>query len=114
MKKNGHCVSSIYDDIPQKHRDRAFKEFKEGRTRILISTFTRGSIDIYQVSIVINYDLLLNKETYIHRISGSSRVDRNGTAITFIPKGEKEQFDLIKKICNTKIEILPTDLWEIK
>ena len=100
--------------MPQKLRDRANKEFKNGSTRILISTDTRRSIDVYQVSIVFNYDLPLNKETYIHRISGYSRVGRNGNAITFITPDEHDQFDLIQKICNTKIEILPVDLSEIK
>ena len=115
MKKKGHMVSSIHSDMPQQDRDRVMKEFRSGATRVLITTdlLARG-IDVYQVSIVINYDLPLQKETYIHRIGRSGRFGRKGNAINFVTPDEKDQLDNIQKYYNTTIEALPTDLSEIK
>jgi len=115
MKKKGHMVSSIYSDMLQQDRDRVMKEFRSGATRVLITTdlLARG-IDVYQVSIVINYDIPMQKETYIHRIGRSGRFGRKGNAINFVTPDEKDQLDLIQNYYNTTIEALPTDLSEIK
>lgn len=79
MVKRGHMVSPIHSELPQVERDRVMKEFRAGATRVLITTdlLSRG-IDVYQVSIVINYDLPQQKETYIHRIGRSGRFGRKG------------------------------------
>lgn len=115
MKKKNHMVSSIHSDMQQQDRDRVMKEFRSGATRVLVTTdlLARG-IDVYQVSIVINYDLPLQKETYIHRIGRSGRFGRKGNAINFITPDEKDNLDAIQKYYNTTIEDLPTDLSEIK
>jgi len=115
MKKKGHMVSSIHSEMQMIDRDRIMKEFRSGATRVLITTdlLARG-IDVYQVSIVINYDLPQHKETYIHRIGRSGRFGRKGSAINFVTPEEKEQMEEIQKYYNTTIEALPTDLSEIK
>ena len=82
MGKRGHLVSCIHSELPQIDRDRVMNEFRAGATRVLITTdlLARG-IDVYQVSIVINYDLPQQKETYIHRIGRSGRFGRKGILI---------------------------------
>jgi translation initiation factor 4A len=79
MKKKQHMVSCMHSEMAQADRDRVMKEFRAGATRVLITTdlLARG-IDVYQVSIVINYDLPIQKETYIHRIGRSGRFGRKG------------------------------------
>jgi translation initiation factor 4A len=54
--------------MSQQERNKVMKEFRSGSSRVLISTdlISRG-IDVQQVSVVINYDLPDNKESYIHR-----------------------------------------------
>jgi superfamily II DNA/RNA helicase len=115
MTKRGHMVSAIHSELPQSERDRVMKEFREGATRVLITTdlLARG-IDVYQVSIVINYDLPQQKETYIHRIGRSGRFGRKGNAINFVTPDEKEDLENLQKYYGTTIEALPTDLSEIK
>lgn len=114
MKKRGHMVSSIHSNMLQIDRDRVMKEFRSGATRVLITTdlLSRG-IDVYQVSIVVNYDLPREKETYIHRIGRSGRYGRKGNAINFVTTDEKEELENIQKFYDTTIEALPTDLSEI-
>lgn len=60
-------------------------EFRGGKSRVLIVTdiWSRG-IDVQQVSLVINYDLPINRENYLHRIGRSGRFGRKGVAINFV------------------------------
>ena len=115
LKKKGHMVSSIHGDLKQIERDNVMRDFRSGATRVLITTdlLARG-IDVYQVSLVINYELPREKETYIHRIGRSGRFGRKGNAINFVTPTEKDELEAIQKFYNTTIEALPTDLSELK
>ena len=66
-------VSCMHGDMPQKEREAIMAEFRNGDSRVLISTdvWARG-LDVQQVSLVINYDLPNNRENYIHRIGRSA------------------------------------------
>jgi translation initiation factor 4A len=115
MTKKGFIVSAIHSDLPQQDREKVMREFRTGATRVLITTdlLARG-IDVYQVSLVINYDLPRQKETYIHRIGRSGRFGRKGTAINFVAPEDKEDLEALQKFYNTSIEELPSDLSSIK
>jgi len=115
MTKKSFVVSAIHSDLQPQEREKVMREFRNGASRVLVSTdlMARG-IDVYQVSLVINYDLPRLKETYIHRIGRSGRFGRKGNAINFVTPEEKEQLEELQKFYNTTIEALPTDLSEIK
>ena len=115
LKKKGHMISSIHGDLKQVERDSVMRDFRSGVTRVLVTTdlLARG-IDVYQVSLVINYEMPKEKETYIHRIGRSGRFGRKGNAINFVTPAEKEALEEIHKYYNTTIEQLPTDLSELK
>lgn len=83
--RNGFKVDSIHGDKTQSRRQRALRDFKENRVRILVATdvAARG-LDIDNVSHVINYDLPGNHEDYIHRIGRTGRGDKRGVALTFV------------------------------
>ena len=68
MHKKDFTVSAMHGDMDQKERDIIMRQFRSGSSRILITTdlLARG-IDVQQVSLVINYDLPSNRESYIHR-----------------------------------------------
>ena len=67
MLAKDFTVSSMHGDMEQRERDVIMKEFRSGSSRVLITTdlLARG-IDVQQVSLVINYDLPVNRENYIH------------------------------------------------
>ena len=90
------------------------KEFRTGSTRVLITTdsLVRG-IKIQTVGLVINYELPLKKENYIHRIRRASRYGRKGTAINFVSPSDAGLIKEIKEHFNTEIEEMPQDLNEL-
>jgi len=91
MVAEGHKVTSLTGTHQSGDRDQTFDDFRDGRTKVLITTnvVARG-IDILQVNLVINYDLPLNVngepdvETYLHRIGRTGRFGRKGVSINFV------------------------------
>jgi len=109
--RDEYPVSYIHGDMQTVEREKNLNDFKNGITRIMLSTdlLSRG-IDIQQLSLVINFDLPRNKETYIHRIGRSGRYGRKGTAINFITSEDIQHMKEIENFYNTKIEEMPQNL----
>jgi translation initiation factor 4A len=108
LNNNNFSVSSIHGDMTQSVRDQIVKDFRDGQTRVLITTdlLSRG-IDIQQISIVINYDIPKEIENYIHRIGRSGRYGRKGVAINFVTNYDKEKLKQIESYYSTEIQELP-------
>ena len=89
-------------------------QFRSGSIRILLSSdlLSRG-IDIQQLSLVINYDIPRDKETYIHRIGRSGRYGRKGVAINLIQEKEIEDLKHIESFYDTKIEEMPSNISDL-
>eukprot|EP01084_Bolivina_argentea_P207586 354144_1 len=111
MKQHDFTVSAMHGDMYQKERELIMKEFRSGSTRVLITTdlLARG-IDVYTVSLVINYDLPMNRENYIHRIGRSGRYGRKGVAINFVCDEDEPTLRDIETFYNTKIDELPMEV----
>lgn len=112
LENNGYPVSKIHGDMVQTDRDLIMKSFRNGSTRVLITTdlLARG-IDIQQVSLVINYDLPKEKEQYIHRIGRSGRYGRKGVSINFVmSQQDARQLKDIENYYSTQIEEMPMDV----
>jgi len=90
------------------------KQFRSGAVRVLITTdlLARG-IDVQQVGLVINYELPMQKENYIHRIGRAGRFGRKGTAINFVLPKDARFLKEIQDHYNTQIDEMPTDLDEL-
>ena len=114
MKKNDFTVSAIHGEMKQEERSQIMKEFRTGSSRVLITTdlLARG-IDVQQVSLVINYELPINKESYLHRIGRSGRFGRKGTAINFVTPKDAPFLKEIQEYYQTEISALPQDLSQI-
>ncbi|CAO2841697.1 unnamed protein product [Amaranthus hypochondriacus] len=114
MRNNNFTVSSMHGDMPQKERDAIMKEFRDGDTRVLITTdvWARG-IDVQQVSLVINYDLPNNRELYIHRIGRSGRFGRKGVAINFVKKDDIRILRDIEQYYSTQIDEMPMNVADL-
>lgn len=80
-------------------------EFRNGNSRVLITTDLWGrGLDVQQVSLVINYDLPVNRELYIHRIGRSGRFGRKGVAINFVKSDDLRILKDIEQYYATQID----------
>lgn len=104
-------VSFIHGDMSPSEREQAMFNFRNAKTRVLISTdlLSRG-IDIQQVSIVINYDIPSNVDNYLHRIGRSGRYGRKGVSINFATFYDKKKIKDIEEHYHIEIDTLPDDL----
>lgn len=75
----------IHNSISQKNRLERYKQFKENKARILITTkmFGRG-VDLERVNLVLNFDMPTNSNEYFHRVGRAGRFGTKGLSITFI------------------------------
>lgn len=114
MGQRNFTVSAMHGQMEQSERELIMKEFRSGSSRVLIATdlLARG-IDVYQVSLVINYDIPTNRENYIHRIGRSGRFGRKGVAINFVCEDDVRALREIEKFYNTKVEEMPMDVAEL-
>lgn len=101
-------VAVIHGDMAQSERTKIMDEFRNGVSRVLISTdlLSRG-IDIQQVSTVINYDVPQSVDNYIHRIGRSGRFGRKGTAINFVTEYDKNKIAELEAYYCTQIDPMP-------
>lgn len=85
LEEEGFPTTTIHGGLDQAERSKIVNEFRDGKTRILLTTdlLARG-IDIPEVKLVINYDLPKKHETFIHRIGRSGRFGKIGVSISFI------------------------------
>ena len=109
--EDNYPVSYISSNLPSSERKEVLNDFKSGKCRILLSTdlLSRG-IDIQQLSLVINFDIPRDKETYIHRIGRSGRYGRKGVAINLVSNDELYKVNELNKYYDTKIEEMPVNI----
>lgn len=114
LKDDGFTVAVIHGKMPPVDRSNTMRDFRNGTSRVLISTdlLSRG-IDVQQVSVVINYDMPPYQESYIHRIGRSGRYGRKGVAINFVTHDDNKKIRILQEFYNTKIEDLPNDIQNI-
>ncbi|KAJ3364424.1 Eukaryotic initiation factor 4A-III [Allomyces javanicus] len=111
MREANFTVSSMHGEMPQREREAIMNEFRQGASRVLITTdvWARG-IDVQQVSLVINYDLPLNREVYLHRIGRSGRFGRKGVAINFVKNDDVRLLRDIEQYYSTQIDEMPMNV----
>jgi len=104
----GHKAEAIHGGMSQPQRDRVMNSFRSGQTELLVATdvAARG-LDIPSVSHVVNYDLPMSPEGYVHRIGRTGRAGREGTALTVIDPREQRLLWNIEQLTKAKIVVTP-------
>lgn len=112
LKKEKVWCGMLHGLIDQKQRIHTIDDFRIGGFRYLIATdvAARG-VDFDDITHVINYDIPMSKETYVHRIGRTGRNGKSGKAISFIREEEMKMLNIIEKFTGTPIQIVtpPTE-----
>jgi translation initiation factor 4A len=111
LAAQGFTLEFIHGEMEVSERKKRMEDFRSGAVRVLISTdlLARG-IDVQQVSLVINYELPIQRENYVHRIGRSGRYGKKGVAINLVYGEEQNVLKEIERHYSTNINELPEDL----
>ncbi len=106
LRKQDITVAAIHSDKTQNQRTRALKAFKDGHTRVLVATdiASRG-IDVPDVDLVVNMELPVETESYVHRIGRTARAGESGAAISFVSPEERGLLKAVERFIRKTIPI---------
>lgn len=98
LRARGYSAQAINGDVAQVQRERTVEQLKSGALDILVATdvAARG-LDVERISHVINYDIPIDTESYVHRIGRTGRAGRSGDAISFVTPRERRLLDAIER-----------------
>jgi ATP-dependent RNA helicase DeaD len=104
LRDRGMNVKALHGDMTQGARDGVMISFKDGRLPLLVATdvASRG-LDITGISHVINFDVPISPDVYVHRIGRTGRVGRSGRAITFYEPKQRREIVAIEKHAGVKL-----------
>jgi superfamily II DNA/RNA helicase len=104
LQDQGLNVKALHGDMSQGARDGVMLGFKGGRVPILVATdvAARG-LDISTVTHVINFDVPISPDVYVHRIGRTGRVGRSGRAVTFVEPRQQRELEAIEEHIKTKL-----------
>jgi ATP-dependent RNA helicase DeaD len=89
LSKRFSAVACIHGDLQQSSRDRVMAGFREGAVKVLVATDVVGrGIDVTNISHIINYDIPVFCDDYVHRVGRTGRMGREGVAYTFVTPEE--------------------------
>ncbi|MCE6987671.1 DEAD/DEAH box helicase [Dyadobacter sp. CY323] len=105
LQLRGYASEGIHGDLRQQQRSNVMSKFKAGVTTILVATdvAARG-IDVSGLDGVINYDIPLDEEYYVHRIGRTGRAGMSGKAFSLVARDEKYRLKSIEGYTKVKIE----------
>jgi len=105
LEESGHSVAVLHSDRSQGERTEALAGFKNGTFEVLVATdLAARGIDIQGVSHVINFDVPLHAEDYVHRIGRTGRAESSGDAFTLITAEELKEVESIERFIGQKVE----------
>ena len=104
LKRKGVEAAGIHGDKSQNARQTALNRFRTGECRVLVATdIAARGIDVAGLSHVINYDMPMEPEAYIHRIGRTGRAGRTGKAISFCCIDEVKQLNQVEKLIGKRL-----------
>jgi len=105
LADHGHTSAALHGDMPQGVRRRTVERMRRGKLRLLVATdvAARG-LDIKGISHVINFDLPMVAEDYIHRIGRTGRGGATGTAVSFVGPNDWQKLAGIERLTGGRLE----------
>ena len=107
-------ADSIHGDKRQRQREKILKGFRNGRISVLVATdLAARGIDVDGVTHVINFDLPMEAENYVHRVGRTGRAGQSGTAISFCDVDEVLLLRAIERLIKISIEVDETHAFHV-
>ncbi len=108
LRRLKFSARGIHSDLEQSEREKVLLDFRNRETQIIVATdvLSRG-IDIENISLVINFDVPVDAEDYVHRVGRTARAASKGRAITFINDKEQRKFARIEKLIGYEVTKVP-------
>lgn len=105
IAKNGIVSDMLNSDIRQEDREKVLKKLKQGKLQAIVVTdvLARG-IDVEDLELVINYDIPIENEYYVHRIGRTARKGKSGVAYTLYTGKQIERLEEIESYTSTRME----------
>ncbi|KAF2480641.1 P-loop containing nucleoside triphosphate hydrolase protein [Neohortaea acidophila] len=112
IQKMGFSSTTLHGSKTQDQREIALASLRDGRVDVLVATDLAGrGIDVSDVSLVVNFNMATNIESYTHRIGRTGRAGKTGVAITFLGNEDNDVlYDLKQMISKSDISRVPEEL----
>jgi ATP-dependent RNA helicase RhlB len=113
LKSYDITTGLLTGDVDQIRRIKTLEAFRTGKTRVLVATdvAARG-LHIEGISHVVNYNLPMNAEDYVHRIGRTGRAGASGISVSFACEDDAPQIPVIEQFLGRKLEaVYPNDAW---
>ena len=110
LEARDHSVNRIHADRSQSQRETALRDFRDGRTRVLVATdIAARGLDVEAVSHVINYDVPAAPEDYVHRVGRTGRAGNIGQAFTIVAPVDELSMRAIERLTGQPVKrvVLP-------
>ncbi|EJV0607579.1 DEAD/DEAH box helicase [Vibrio parahaemolyticus] len=106
LNKAGISTNALHGDKSQAEREEALAQFKSGQIQVLIATdlLARG-IHIEQLPVVINFELPMHAETYVHRVGRTARAGEQGVAMSLVCHGEMDALNAIRHLTQRTLPV---------
>ncbi|HCH5586124.1 TPA: DEAD/DEAH box helicase [Vibrio parahaemolyticus] len=106
LNKAGISTNALHGDKSQAEREEALAQFKSGQIQVLIATdlLARG-IHIEQLPVVINFELPMHAETYVHRVGRTARAGEQGVAMSLVCHGEMDALNAIRHLVQRALPV---------
>lgn len=110
LNRSGLTSDSLHGDMSQRARNETLDRFRQGKFRILVtSDVAARGIDVTGIGLVVNHDVPIHEEDYVHRIGRTGRAGQEGIAITFAMKSDAKNLKKIEKLLEKKIPEMEFD-----
>ncbi|PGH04640.1 pre-mRNA-splicing ATP-dependent RNA helicase PRP28 [Helicocarpus griseus UAMH5409] len=112
IKNMGYSSVTLHGSKTQEQREAALASVRNGNTDVLVATDLAGrGIDVPDVSLVVNFNMATNIESYTHRIGRTGRAGKSGVAITFLGNEDSDVlYDLKQMLMKSSISRVPEEL----
>lgn len=112
IKHMGYSTVTLHGSKTQEQREAALASVRSGQTDVLVATDLAGrGIDVPDVSLVVNFNMATNIESYTHRIGRTGRAGKSGVAITFLGNEDTDvMYDLKQMLTKSSISRVPEEL----